>query len=175
MQHKLTNSRRVLRRANQHRKMYTKATTDDVLEVDIPMLLLIPTGLVEWLSSARHTPWELRKKLMETVTEAGLQDTPESVRMSLAWCLKAGKIKCGARGSNTMDPSGVFTQDPAINAWLKQRLNSTLGIEEAPPQQIWSCPQPMPPPQVFTSAPPGPTQPRDKVFFAPTGMAAISG
>ena len=61
--------------------MYTKATTDDVLEVDIPMLLLIPTGLVEWLASARRTSWDLHKQIQKTVTNAGHQVTPESAKI----------------------------------------------------------------------------------------------
>ena len=44
-------------------KLYTKVATDDVLEVDTPMLLLIPAGLVEWLASARRTPWDLHKRI----------------------------------------------------------------------------------------------------------------
>jgi len=78
-------------------KIYAKANDDDVKKVDTPMLLLIPAELVEWLSSTRHTPWDLHKKLQETVTEAGFQDTPETIKMSLEWCLKAGQIPSGTR------------------------------------------------------------------------------
>ena len=84
--------------------------------------------------------------------------TPESVKVSLQWCLKAGQILSGTQGSNTLDPSGVFTQDPATNTWLKQRLNATLGTEEVQPQPVWPCPVQMPPAQQLVVAPAGPTQ-----------------
>ena len=57
-------------------KIYQKVVGDTVLEVDTPMLLLIPTGLVEWLSSARRTPWDLHKEIQKTVNDAGHQVTP---------------------------------------------------------------------------------------------------
>ena len=78
-------------------KMYAKANGDDAEKVDTPMLLLIPARLVEWFASARRTPWDPRKKLQETVTDAGFQDTPETIKMSLEWCLKAGQIPSGTR------------------------------------------------------------------------------
>ena len=84
--------------------------------------------------------------------------------MSLGWCPKAGQIPSETQGSKTMDPLGVFTQDPATNAWLKHRLNTTFGIEEALPQPVWHRSGQMPPAQQLVAAPAGPTQSREKDF-----------
>ena len=62
-------------------KNHMKAVGDTVVEVDTPMLLLIPAGLVEWLASARRTPWDLHKQIQKTVTNAGHQVTPESAKI----------------------------------------------------------------------------------------------
>ena len=122
-------------------KLYTKKRGDAEEEVETPMLLHIPAGLVDWLAKERRTPWDLHKKIQKIVADTGITTTPDAVKMSLGWCLKAGQIACGAAGSVTLDPSGVFTQDPNTNEWLKQRLNTTLGVEEQPQQQVvWAPP-----------------------------------
>ena len=88
-------------------KLYTKKQGDSEAEVDTPMLLFIPAGLVEWLAIKRRTPWELHKKIQQIVADAGHTTTPVAVKMSLGWCLKAGQIACGSTGSVTLDPSGT--------------------------------------------------------------------
>ena len=156
--------------------MYAKRQGDAEEEVDTPMLLHIPAGLVDWLTEERRTPWDLHKKIQKIVADSGITTTPDAVKMSLGWCLKAGQIACGAAGSVTLDPSGVFTQDPNTNEWLKQRLNTTLGVEEQPQQQVvWAPPAHMPTAQQYAPAPAGPTQSRDKEVFTTTEKAAISG
>ena len=71
---------------------------------------------------------------MEVINDAGIANVPDKMKMSLGWCLEAGHIASGDAGLNTFDPTWVFTQDPVTLAWLKQRLNMTIGIEEAPIQ-----------------------------------------
>ena len=82
---------------------------------------------------AQHSPWDLHKKIMEVINDALIDDVPETMKMCLGCYLKAGQIAFGAMGSNIFNPTGVFTQDPVTNAWLKQRLNTTTGIEEIHP------------------------------------------
>ena len=77
---------------------------------------------------------------MKVINDAGIANILEKMKMSLGWCLKAGQIASGDAGSNTFDPTGVLTQDPVTIAWLKQRLNTTIGIEVTPLQQVWGYP-----------------------------------
>ena len=44
-------------------KMYTTVQEDVVTKIETPMLFFIPAGMVEWLPSARRTPWELYRKI----------------------------------------------------------------------------------------------------------------
>ena len=96
---------------------------------------------------------------MEVINDAGMANVPDETKMSLGWCLKAGQISSGDAESNTFDPTGVFTQDPVTMAWLKQRLNTTMGIEEAPLQQVWGYPSQglRPAPQPVINMPAGAT------------------
>ena len=112
--------------------MYLPKQGDFTEDVDTPMLLLIPAGLVQWLLIAQRSPCDLHKKIMEVINGAGIVNVPDKMKMSLGWCLKAGQIASGDAGLNTFDPTGVFIHDPVTIAWLKQRLNTTIGIEVAP-------------------------------------------
>ena len=42
--------------------MYVQQQNDTTKSVDTPVLILIPTGLVEWLLIAQHSPCDLHKK-----------------------------------------------------------------------------------------------------------------
>ena len=124
----------------------------------------------------KHIPWDLHKKIMEVINDAGINDVPATMKMCLGWYLKTGQIVFGAPGSNNFNPTGVFTQEPVTNAWLKQRLNTTIGIEEIQPQHVWRYPPGMPPPpQPVVQTPVRVTALRYKEVFMELGMAAISG
>ena len=116
--------------------MYTPKQDDTQEDVETPMLLLIPVGLVEWMLTTPRTAWEIHKKIMAIVTESGAANTPPSVDMCLGWCLKAGMVKMGSAGCNIFPPEAVPTTDPVTIRWLKQQLETTMGTETAPVQQI---------------------------------------
>ena len=44
--------------------VYISKPDDTLDDVEIPMLLLVPAGLVQWMLTTPRTPWELHQKIM---------------------------------------------------------------------------------------------------------------
>ena len=65
--------------------MYISKADDTLEDVETPMLLLIPVGLVEWMLTTPCTPWELHKKIMATIADSGETAMPPATKMSLGW------------------------------------------------------------------------------------------
>ena len=74
-------------------------------DVETPVLLLIPAGLVEWLLIAQRSPWDLHKKITGVINDAGIANVSDKMKISLGWCLKAGQIPSRDAGSNTFYPT----------------------------------------------------------------------
>lgn len=133
-------------------KMYKRTKTDDKEKVALPPVLLLPSGLVKWLLEKRRKPLDLHQKIKSMLTEDSVDDIPEYLNVSLKWCLAAAQ--CARTSSNekssllVLTPSPIITQDPTTLAWIKARLNTTLG----PPRDDRT--PTVPPPQAFYQMPP---------------------
>jgi len=137
-------------------KMYKRTKTDDKEKVALPPFLLLPSGLVKWLLEKRRKPLDLHQKIKSVLTEDSVDDIPEYLNVSLKWCLAAAQ--CARTSSNekssllVLTPSPIITQDLTTLAWIKARLNTTLG----PPKDDRT--PSVPPPQAFYQMPPTQSQ-----------------
>ena len=106
----------------------------------------------------------------------GRKTMPTGMEISLNWHLTGAMIEMETTGCNILKPTAVLMSDPVTIGWMKQRLDTTLGTEAAPVQQLWMPPQTLPPalqPVINMSAVRAPVQ--GKGVLPEMGMAALSG
>ena len=137
-------------------KMYKRAKSDDKEKIALPPLLLLPSGLVKWLLEKRRKPVDLHEKIRSLLTGDSVDNIPEYLNVSLKWSLAAAQ--CARTSSNekssllAQTPSPILTQDLTTLAWIKARLNTTLGPPKDDRIPI------VPPPQAFYQMPPSQSQ-----------------
>ena len=56
---------------------------DTLVDMETPMLLLVPAGLLEWMLTTPCTPWELHKKIIATIAGMGETSTPIEMKICL--------------------------------------------------------------------------------------------
>lgn len=133
-------------------KMYKRTKTDDKEKIALPPLLLLPSGLVKWLLEKRRKPMDLHQKIKSLLTEDQVDNIPEYLNVSLKWSLAAAQCARNSQNEKSsllaQNPSPILTLDPTTLAWIKARLNTTLG----PPRDNRT--PTVPPPQAFYQMPP---------------------
>ena len=107
-------------------------------ETQVPRVILVPTTLVLWMTTKRHTPWEFYKHLKEIQTKLNTTDTGcMKCMLEYTKATACSKARC-ANGKNslvTASITGIMSQNEVIQTWSKQRLNGTLGIDTPAQQQ----------------------------------------
>ena len=105
-----------------------------------PRMLLIPSNLIEFLTTIPRTPWELYSHIAGLVAVDGSQWTDDDWKFMVEWCIMATQVDPN-HGSSWLafEFDGGASGDPVFQQWCLDRLSLTLRVDK---NQIVSSPSP---------------------------------
>ena len=136
---------------DKNRNKWYKPKTDDTKQDEVLVnLLLVPRGMVKWLTNSPRTPMEYHDELLRVFGGTDPAKRPDALTFSLLWT-RVDSIEHTTqttRSSTELVLEEVFGDTPALSAWLSARLATTMGAVTTPaaPQQIVIMQQPAGPP-----------------------------
>ena len=114
-------------------KLYTPTADDDKAKVAFPLLLMVPRGLMGWLSQRPRTAMAYRRKMLDILGGENADARPAELELSLAWLLWASTMDATTKKSRAdLHFDQVFVEDcAALMKWTTDRVDTTLGrVEE---------------------------------------------
>ena len=88
-------------------KVYPPGAGDSKEECETPVMLLVPSGLPEWIMDTLQTPWELHKKIKSIQPELVRDMMLDYPKPALQWCLHVTQIASGATNTLHIQPMEV--------------------------------------------------------------------
>ena len=101
-----------------------------------PRMLLIPSNLIEFLTSTPRTPWELYTHVAGLVAAPGSQWTNIEWKFITDWCIMATQVDTSGSSWLAFEFDGGASGDPMFQQWCSNRLSLTLEVnkEQSVPQ-----------------------------------------
>jgi len=112
------------------RKMYAAKSNDDKKDLHLPVIKLVPRGMVGWLAEKPRTPMQYHNELLRLCGGDDPQNRPPELSFGTTWCRAMCNPGPGNAGNSVMELQikEVFPEDDAaLDKWMSMRLDTTLG------------------------------------------------
>jgi len=96
------------------------------MEFELPPMFLLPMIIAEWLAEEPRTPYELRMKLTEYITQNQEGLMSNDVKILKEWCTVAAQGKDDKASLLALVLNRVEEDTAHFNDWADTRLNGTL-------------------------------------------------
>ena len=119
-------------------KWYKTKLDNEKKDLQIPRLLLVPRGAVQWLTTKPRTPMDYHKWLLQEMGGENPDNRPAVLELSLLWC----RVVSLADSTDEVKSVGecvleqVFGDTEPSEKWLVGHINTTMGTITVQPQQV---------------------------------------
>ena len=120
------------------KKIWEPADTTTSTNVTAPRMILLPSNLIEYVTSSPRTPWELYSHVKAMIAAAESPWTENEWNFLLEWCVVAAQRDTTASNSSNnswlafeFDPGA--SGDPAFRQWCSDRIVQTMKVDTAQP------------------------------------------
>ena len=139
-------------KADNKQKLFKGGAASSKQAVFVPVLLLVPSGVVAWLLADARTPMEYHDKLIELLGGEDPDKRPKELDLSLLWCRVAAHSSAGNKSVLDLPLRAILNDSPVMSKFITDRLATTMGpVPVAQPQVVfhpnWGIPPSGYPPQ----------------------------
>ena len=96
-----------------------------------PRMILIPSNLVEFLTTTPRTPWELYTHITGLIAATGSQWTDQDWKFIVEWCIMASQVDNPGSSWLAFEFDGGASGDPMFQQWCSDRLSLTLQVDKS--------------------------------------------